>query len=243
MAKKQKPCPEWMATFADMMSLLMAVFVLLFSMSTIDANKYKSLVESLTSSLGYGDGLSESQVKYFNSTKRTSDGAPKPTDQPIIDELNPLYESLIKTYKIGNESDSPQNNIDVSIDLQKRQIKVLLPETISFSPGRADLKSESFSELEKLRPYITDSVRVKVIGHTDKRAVTGGRFRSNWELSSARAAAVVEKLVDDKIVKPFQIEAIGVADTQPISTEETEAGFAKNRRVEILIIPVKKKTS
>ncbi|WP_024851625.1 OmpA/MotB family protein [Hydrogenovibrio kuenenii] len=239
MAKKQKPCPEWMATFADMMSLLMAVFVLLFSMSTVNAKKYESLVESLTNSLGFGSGLSPAQVHYFNSTKKTLDGSPKQTNQPVIDELNPLYESLIKTFASGNKLDSPEKKIDVSIDLQKLQIKVLLPETISFSPGRADLKSESFSELDKLRPYISDRVKIKVIGHTDKRAVTGGRFRSNWELSSARAAAVVERLIEDKIVKPIQVEAIGVADTQPISKEETEAGFAKNRRVEILIIPKK----
>ncbi|BBN60168.1 flagellar motor protein MotB [Hydrogenovibrio marinus] len=239
MAKKTKPCPEWMATFADLMSLLMAVFVLLFSMSTIDAKKYESLVESLTNALGFGVGLSPSQVEYFNATKdeaKKTSIVNKPQQQ-VIDELHPLYESLIKTYALGRHTDSPEKKIDVSMDLQKRQIKVLLPETISFSPGRADLKTESFAELDKLRPYITNKATVKVIGHTDKRAVTGGRFRSNWELSSARAAAVVEKLIEDKIVMPKQVEAIGVADTQPISNEETEAGFAKNRRVEIVIIP------
>ncbi|MBN2864615.1 MAG: hypothetical protein JXK16_01285 [Thiotrichales bacterium] len=65
MAKKVKPCPGWLATFADLMSLLMALFVLLFAMSTIDVPKYKSVVESLTEALGHGETLSEAQIAYF----------------------------------------------------------------------------------------------------------------------------------------------------------------------------------
>ncbi|MDX1796389.1 MAG: flagellar motor protein MotB [Hydrogenovibrio sp.] len=234
MARKAKDCPDWLATFADLMSLLMAVFVLLFSMSTIDAKKYEQLVESLTGALGYGEGLSATQTRYFEQSKTDKNISSLSQQQALIQELKPLYESLIKTYAKDGQGKS---KIDVRMDLKHQQIKVSLPEIISFSPGKADLKAESLPELRKLKPFIHDGIRVRAVGHTDKRAVTGGRFRSNWELSSARAAAVVQQMVADKIVKPSQIEAIGVAATQPVNNDETEEGFAKNRRVEILLIP------
>jgi len=234
MSKKSDDCPTWLATFADLMSLLMAVFVLLFAMSTLDAKKYEGVVESLTNALGHGAGLNQIQLEYFKKTGRI-DPIPsqqaKPESRP--EKLQPLYESIAKTYQLSQQT----NNIEVTMDKSRQQVKVSFPERISFPTGEADLKRGFAVQLQKLRNHIDNTILVKAIGHTDKRPISSGRFKSNWELSSARAAAVIQQLIDDKIITPDQAEVIGVADTHPVDERDNEGAYALNRRVEIVLIP------
>lgn len=234
MGKKSDDCPTWLATFADLMSLLMAVFVLLFAMSTLDAKKYEGIVESLTNALGHGAGLNKIQLEYFKQTEQIE---PIPTQQPkstvTPEKLQPLYERIAKTY----EKSQQENNIEVTIDEDRQQVKVSFPERISFPTGEADLKPGFSVQLRKLKHHIDNTILVKAIGHTDKRPISSGRFKSNWELSSARAAAVIQQLIDDEIITPDQAEVIGVADTHPVDERDNEAAYALNRRVEIILIP------
>lgn len=234
---KKADCPAWLATFADLMSLLMAIFVLLFAMSTLDANKYEAIVKSLSMTLGHGSDLTQTQVEYFKQVKEEQKQDAELDGETVIEQLKPLYESLIDTYSNQNYD----NEIEVTMDPERKQIKVTFPESISFAPGRADLKKSAIYQLRKLKVHITDEILVKAVGHTDKRPVTGGHYSSNWDLSSARAAAVVEQMLKDKVIQPRQVEVIGVASSQPISEADTEEAFAKNRRVEILLIPEMKK--
>jgi len=233
MAKKVKPCPAWLATFADLMSLLMALFVLLFAMSSVDSKKYESAVESMTAALGHGQDLTQSQVQYFKKSKDNTVDSSK-TGDTVLDELKPLYESLIETY-------AQQNNPSVKInyDPKKHQIKVTFSEAISFPSGQARLKPELIFYLRKLKVYMQKDLFVKAIGHTDSQPIaSGGRYGSNWALSSARAAAVIQRLIKDHIIEARQAEAVGVADTQPIDTAKTPEAYAKNRRVEIILMPI-----
>ncbi|BBP44038.1 OmpA/MotB family protein [Thiosulfativibrio zosterae] len=233
MAKRVKPCPGWLATFADLMSLLMAVFVLLFAMSTLDAEKYESVVQSLTNALGHGQDLTQTQVQYFKQVQKNQSDSDL-SGETVIENLKPLYESLIETYL---SEAKPSEDIKINFDPQKNQIKVTFAEQISFSSGQAELMPKLIFQLRKLKVYLNPDMFVRAVGHTDELPVTGGRFRSNWELSSARAAAVIEQLVLDSVILPEQGEAVGMADTQPISAEHTPEAHAKNRRVEIIIMP------
>ena len=234
MAKKVKPCPGWLATFADLMSLLMAVFVLLFAMSTLDAEKYEAVVQSLTNSLGHGKDMTQTQVQYFKETKQQDAVGPE-TGETLIEDLKPLYESLIETYATDTKN---AEDIKINYDPAKNQIKVSFSEQISFASGQAELKPKLIFQLRKLKVYISPKIFIRAIGHTDEQPITGGKFSSNWELSSARAAAVIFQLVNDGIIKANQGEAVGMAETQPISTEHTVEAYAKNRRVEVLLMPL-----
>lgn len=239
MAKKAKSCPAWLATFADMMSLLMAIFVLLYAMSSVEEKKYIQAVESLNATLGGSDGLSEDQQLYINLIRSEGDGESDPTapdkQETKVDDLHPLYEGLMETFAKNKNA----KGIKAQFDSKQNQIKLVFPEEISFDPGRAKLKPR-FSNLLKISFMLTtDPVSIKVVGHTDKRPVAGGRFNSNWELSSARAASVVVLLVDSGLIDASQAEAIGVADTQPVSRGDKLSDYAKNRRVEVLITSAK----
>ncbi|MDR9497861.1 MAG: flagellar motor protein MotB [Hydrogenovibrio sp.] len=241
MAKKCDKSQSWLATFADLMSLLMAIFVLLFSMSTLDADKYEAIVKSLTKTLGHGQDLTQTQVEYFKKVKEEQESNLEKKGETTLDDLKPLYESLIDTYSDSNET-AQENNIDVTIEPEEKQIKISFPERISFPSGRATLKPDFVVELRKLRVHIGQNDQVKAVGHSDKRPVTGGRFRSNWELSSARAAAVIEQLIDDQVARPEQCQVVGVGPTEPLVDEDTPQAYTKNRRVEIIIRPAPKIT-
>jgi len=240
-AKKAKPCPAWLATFADLMSLLMALFVLLYAMSSTDVPKYKAVVESLTETLGNGSELTPEQEQFFQSLLLAKDSESETTEPPqpevvektVVESLKPLFDSLVDTY-----SEAGQNKeIKITYDEVTNQIRLVFPEQIAFDPGRADLKPRFVELLRQFFMFKDEKVAVQVIGHTDSRPISGGRFKSNWELSSARAASVIERLVNDRNIRAEQAQAIGLADTQPVSTGTTSFDYAKNRRVEVLVTP------
>ena len=240
MASKCKGCgPAWLATFADLMSLLMALFVLLFAMSSLEVPKYKAVVESLTEALGGGTELSPEQIHYFQSLQKSmQEEADKDASQvvvknTVIQDLHPLYDSLVETYTNA----SKQQDIKIQYDAENNQIRLVFAEQIAFDPGSAELKPYFKVLLRKFFLFKQEDVALKVVGHTDSRPITGGRFKSNWELSSARAASVIEQLVGDGSIRPDQAEAVGLADTQPVALGNTEKDYAKNRRVEVLVTP------
>ncbi len=238
MAKKCPPCkeaPGWLTTFSDLMSLLMTFFVLLFSMSSVDAKKYEQAVQSLSETLAGGKGFSPEQQAYFNSSNSpATQNAPRTAKESFIDELKPLYESLIETYQ---NSGRDGQQIKMVLDKKKGLIRITFPESISFDPGRAALKRKFRYLLHKLFLLKDEPIHVMVVGHTDKRPIHGGRFRSNWELSAARAAAVADELIESGIFKPEQVEVVGKAATEPVDPRDTPEAYAKNRRVEILVKP------
>ncbi|MEA3406187.1 MAG: flagellar motor protein MotB [Pseudomonadota bacterium] len=227
---KRSGGPAWLMTFADLMSLLMAVFVLLFAMSTVEIPKYSAVVESLTEALGHGAPMTKEQVEFFNALKEQAEQAEE-VEKSQIESLKPLYESLLDTFA----KDSTQSPINIEYDEQTDQIRVTFPEQIAFDAGRADLKPEFSEMLGNFEGFNQQDIVLKVIGHTDKRPVGGGRFVSNWELSSARASSVIVELLEQGLVRQDQVEAIGLADTKPLIDQDTIEAYAKNRRVEVLI--------
>ena len=220
----------------------MALFVLLYAMSSTDIPKYKAVVESLTEALGNGSELTPEQEQFFQSLqmqmsekdeKQDSKTAPVTIEQTTIDDLKPLYDSLIETYSEAGEN----SEIKIDYDEDNNQIRLIFPEQIAFDPGRADLKPRFVELLQSFFTFKDKRIALQVIGHTDSRPISGGRFKSNWELSSARAASVIEQLVQDRAIRAEQAQAIGLADTQPVSKGTTALDYAKNRRVEVLITP------
>lgn len=240
MSKKSSGSPAWMATFADLMSLLMALFVLLFAMSSPEAAKYKAMVESLTEALGHGSELTPEQLEFFQSipdqipTESIEPPAPEQGEREDKRSLESLYEKLEESFSQGKGGDG---NIEMAYNGETNQIQLVFPEQIAFDRGSADLKSRFKLILHKFYQFRKEPVAIQVIGHTDRIPVKGGRFRSNWELSSARASSVITQLIRDGSVRPDQVQAIGMADTQPIALGNTAQAYAKNRRVEILITP------
>lgn len=125
------------------------------------------------------------------------------------------------------------DNVEVSTIADRVQLRV--KDNILFATGEAGLSGAGQDLLSQLAERLDDSeYRITVEGHTDNRPIQTWRYPSNWELSAARAAAVVRELIDAGI-RPRRLHAVGMADTQPIAGNDTETGRAENRRVDLVL--------
>ena len=217
--------PEWMVTFADLMSLLLTFFVLLLSFSNTEIVKFRVMAGSVRNALGMKSEFDLSDVPTGNKLLPYED--PKegegggPSSEEIEEQLHGVLEQL------GLEEGS-------SARLTKHGVVLQLEGDLFFGSGAADLSPAALPVLDRLAEYIESVGRtVDIVGHTDNIPIKTQVYPSNWELSAARAGQAVRYLVE-KGVSPDKVRAIGQADTVPIAENNTPAGRAINRRVEFI---------
>lgn len=254
MAKRKKAVsagvPAWMATFADMATLLMAFFVLLLAFSEMDVVKYKAVSGSMKKALGVkADSFEVTLPEGPPSEQADLRGIEQPKEQDSegtkdeksdADKLSP--EALLIRQKLADELDQKKLEIEVLPD----RVIIRLPEQGVFPSGSARLDDAFLPVLGKIRSAMAEVTgSIVVAGHTDDRPISNARFRSNWDLSAARAASVVHVLLspeaDDEIIEPRRIVAQGYAETRPLVANTDVASRARNRRVDIIIATARPK--
>lgn len=129
---------------------------------------------------------------------------------------------------------------EVSIDMLERGLVITFVSEVLFDSGKAELRTESHQKLEKIAGVLQTTVRdlnVGIEGHTDNVPIQRSGWKSNWELSSARALSVLHFLISQQGVSPERLSATGYGEYRPVATNNTPEGRQKNRRVEIVILP------
>lgn len=255
----QQGSPAWMSTFSDLMNLLLCFFVLLFSMSSIDAEKYAAVVASLNSSFSiFSQGgsaidnsgqLVSSGVSQLNALDSYTYDTGTPTEEDVdgekidaekymeeIDkqEVKELYEEVTEY----TEKENLDSDIQVTMDSSYQYVKLTIAGAVLFDSGDAQIKAESKPILSKIGNVLKNYSNnlIKVEGHTDNVPVgRNSKYADNMELSSARAYSVWLYLVNNKHMNPKTLEAAGRSEYDPIADNKTEKGRAKNRRVEFKI--------
>jgi chemotaxis protein MotB len=231
--KEAAGAPGWMATFADLVTLLMCFFVLLFAMSTTQQETYKELVKSLRSALG-AQAVPESGTREGLTMHAVP--SEEPSENQEIDELGGMIEKemeeivsevreLVLFNKLGGE---------VSVTKTEDGVVITMSDLLLFTQGGTKLAPKGLDILEKVASVLSKlAYHVKIKGHTDSAPISSVYFPSNWELSSVRASTVVRLLVKNG-VPPQYISAEGYAHYHPVATNDTSKGRALNRRVEIV---------
>lgn len=243
--------PAWLATFADLMSLLMCFFVLLLSFSEMDLLKYKQVAGSMNMAFGIQRDIETDTIPKGTSVvkKEFSPGKPEPTVLKImkqittdeskaqIDVNTPVSKSVQKLLDMIEESFSEEiNEESIEVILSGESVMIRVREADSFPSGAAEIQPEFVPILDKLEVVLGQSNgNVMVAGHTDNVPISTSRYASNWILSAARAASVVHYLSETKSIDPTRMEIRAYADTQPISDNDTANNRARNRRIEINI--------
>jgi chemotaxis protein MotB len=252
--------PPWIVTFADLMVLLMCFFVLMLSFSEMDAEKFKLMSGSLNAAFGV-----QTQVPADDQPKGTSldasqfgPGTPDAIDpdevrQHTVDsDLNTLdvgLEERLKELKAQEEKADEQaqhlreifqQEIDdgrILIRRDSTEVVIQLLEKDSFASGNAELEPGALGALAKVGELVAGMQgAITVSGHTDNVPVrTGSQYRSNWDLSAARAASVTHELLAAG-VEPARLMVSGHADTQPRAANDTPQHRAQNRRVDITFV-------
>ena len=262
MAKKReevppKGSPAWMNTFSDLMNLLLCFFVLLFSMSSVDAQKFELIAASFSQTFSIfsagatavGDGMlvsmGVSQLNelddYTNSMGKTADG--DNDDPDSIDKMTEaldaekLKESEELAEKIEEAMEEQSLSREVDMEVTSQYVQLSLKGALLFDSGSSELKAEAIPVMEKLGLILeryAGSV-IEIEGHTDNVPINSARFANNNELSSARALSVFDYFVETTTLDPAMIKHSGRGEYVPIADNSSPEGRAKNRRVEIKI--------
>lgn len=241
--------PAWMATFADLMSLLMCFFVLLLSFSEMDLQKFKQVAGSMDKAFGIQREIKADGIPKGTSiiAQEYSPGVPQPAAIKVMKQQtqDDTKEELKRDRAIRENVDELIEEIEISLkdEIEESVLEVVhytdgvmirVRESDAFPSGSAELQPGFIPVLEKLQSILNDTTgRIIVAGHTDSDPISTPIYPSNWVLSAARAASVVHYLSEKKFADPGRIELRAYADTQPLAPNNSRANRAKNRRIEI----------
>ena len=224
--------PSWMATFADLVTLLMCFFVLLFAMSTIQEETFKELIQSMKSALGVQQ-VPETGTREGLVMRAESD-ADDPRDH-AVDELGGMVQKeleeivsdvreLIMFNKLGGQ---------VRVTETEEGAVITIADRVLFGPGDVNLSEDGRILMEKVAMILAQFYYpITISGHTDNLPLQSRKTPSNWELSANRATSVVRFLIDMGL-DPRQLTAQGFAHYRPVAENQTARGRAQNRRVEL----------
>ena len=236
---------SWLIPYADMLTLLLALFIVLFAASTVDVKKYEAITKSFEEVLNGGTGIMESEP----STMQPQDGSfvgltedPDKKEEEVKEEEN-LKQDLNKLEDLKGRIDEyiADQELDsfLQTKLTEEGLLITIKEAALFKSGKADLTgnaNELAKEISSL--LVTDPPRrITVTGHTDDRPIKTSQYQSNWHLSSERALNFMTELLKNKNLKPQLFSFTGYGEYRPVATNKTDEGRAKNRRVEVLILP------
>jgi chemotaxis protein MotB len=236
---------RWLVSYADFITLLFAFFVVMFASSQTDKSKAKQISEAVEKALADGKsvGVPPAVAKILggtvddkgvgNAQMRGPGGAQKAAKEATPDEVMELTPSM-KMLSSELEQEIKEGKVEVS--LEPRGLVVSLKEAAFFPSGNDSIDPTMLPTIGKLANAL-NAVRnsVRIEGHTDSVPIHTARFRSNWELSAARAIAMMDVLVTRFNVAQGRMGIVGLADNQPEASNQTPEGRAKNRRVDVVI--------
>ena len=236
MGKKKCPdCPKcmpgWLAAFGDLMSLLLCFFVLLLSMSSMDAKKVSEAIGSLAGALSVLEGGTKTEI----SRERQQQASPMESSSETTNMVKTA--ELKKAITEINEMLKTSGGPEIQIEEAEDGFIIRLPDGLLFKPGSAAIQNADailfLKRIALIVKKLPENLHVKARGHTDINPPdSSSPYKDNWELSTARAVSVVKELIKNRI-DPRKISASGKAEFDPITSNATEEGRSKNRRVEL----------
>ena len=244
---------SWLLPYSDLLTLLLALFIVMYAMSAIDSQKFEQMRDAFSiafsSNGGAGDSILDQNSlmpkggsqpdtlsEAFESKEKTAD---KETQDPYTmqaqqeqQKLEELQENVQQYIKQNGLSDQ------LSTKLNHSELKITIKDSALFGSGVASLKPEA----EKLALTIGDMIKnyqgyqIVISGHTDNMPIKNSKFESNWDLSSARALTFMKVVLEQSGLDPKNFQAVGMGEYHPVATNDTPEGRAQNRRVEVSIL-------
>ncbi|MGZ8380731.1 MAG: flagellar motor protein MotB [Nitrospira sp.] len=221
---------RWLVSYADFITLLFAFFVVMYSISSVNVGKYRTVSESIKAALNPIVSPPSSPTPLALSTSKAALTAP---DSPGSKEFAiRKLRILVKGIKA-----SPQLAMVRITEKVNGDIVITIPDQLLFNSGEAAVRPEALRFLEGLGTAILELNRhTRIEGHTDNVPIRTALFPSNWELSSTRAVMVVRVLSELYGVPADHLAAVGHAETRPLTANADAEQRAKNRRVEVVIL-------
>ena len=226
----------WLLPYSDLMTLLLAVFIVLFAVSQVDQAKAKDMSEAFTEQM-----MTQSyMVSKLNEQETTS--AEQSTTQAATSTAAKSEQQQMEALKAELDAKLKSENLSTAVKtvIDKRGLVVSLSNAIFFDPGSAEIKTDNektFLEIAKMINVMNNFIRIE--GHTDNVPMNSAEYPSNWDLSVARAANVVRLITTKTNISPEKLMAVGYGEYRPVADNSTEEGRAKNRRIDIIVLSEK----
>jgi len=248
---------RWLISYADMITLLAALFIVLFAMSRLDNMKFQKFAHALGASFhgntgglvsiedGGGDNVGSGGDGFFDGIAATGASGPNAAQQALDNQTKQQQAAAVEHQALESTKDQIQQALQsVGLDSkvqykfdQRGLVVSIVTDDVLFDLGSANLRPEGQAVLDGLAPALNNLPnQIAVEGHTDNIPIATGQYPSNWELSTARATTVLRYLADVRGLPQNRLSAAGYADQRPTASNDTPEGRAKNRRVEIVVI-------
>jgi len=257
--------PGWFASYADMVTVLMVFFILLFTMSNVDEERFMALIDGFAGERhgrGAGDSVfaEPSPFEYDQPPVQTEEPPlppdirgytpplipPEPTHAQIAAEMANAFRTYLAPYYqvpgsvVPPGAEYPNNGVEIIHAHDYSYLRLIMNHHAYFLSGQSALQPAAIAVIDAIAETLIDHIerghRIVIEGHADNIPMSpGGRYFDNWDLTAARANAVFRHLVYNWGANPFMIQPMGMGDLHPFDTNETPEGRANNRRVEIRI--------
>ncbi|GLF92419.1 motility protein B [Bacillus safensis] len=236
---------SWLIPYADLLTLLLALFIVLFASSSIDAAKYEQMAKSFNVVFTGGTGVmdqssmkSTEETEQSDQTKKSAEeeeeAQAKARDQAVLTKVKQQVDSFISNKKLGSKLETK---------LTDEGLLITIEDSIFFDSGRAVIRPQDVplaKEISKLL-VINPARDIVISGHTDNVPIRNSEFESNWYLSAIRAVNFLNILLENSNLDQENFSTKGFGEFKPIASNDTAEGRSKNRRVEVLILPIEKK--
>lgn len=228
---------RWLLTYSDLITLLMVLFVILYASSNVDTTKYQQIAASFQKAFNISSGSSgqvtiidgqNSGVSDINPSTATATSTATISEEVQLAQVKAQVDTLISQSGLNNK---------VTTKVEERGLVISFTDSIFFDSGQANVKNDykqQLIDISKVLNQINNYIRVE--GHTDNIAIKNQYYNSNWQLSSVRAANVVEIFINQCGINPNRLSAIGYGEFRPVQSNDTDAGRAANRRVDIVVL-------
>jgi chemotaxis protein MotB len=227
---------RWLVSYADFITLLMVMFVVLYSMGQTDIKKYKQLAESMRAAFSLGGGGPEKviNVQIDSAGGNSESGDPNPIVVPGIPEKPPQSEEVA-----GNLATMlAQSNLggEVSVQTNIEGVLISLSEKLLFDQGTATMQADAYPVLDTIIQMLAETTNsIKIVGHTDDSPPIDPKYPSNWELSTARAQVIADYLIQGGIA-PNRMIVTGRGEYDPIFPNDSEEHKLLNSRADIVVV-------
>ena len=223
----------WLIPYADMLTLLLALFIVLFAVSSVDAEKYQQLMISFNQNLQGGTGVME---------------YPQPMPERVMNQEDHDVENMraqerlqLEELKVEIDKYIEENNLgsELQTNLSSNGLLLTILDNALFYSGSAEVRPEARRLAESISELLVSDPPRKIVvaGHTDNVPISNEEYRSNWDLSSDRALNFMKILLENDQLNPSYLSAASYGEYHPVASNDTSEGREKNRRVEVYIIP------
>jgi len=256
---------SWLIPYADILTLLLALFIVLFAASEVNSQKFQEISDSFNQELQGGTGILENQsaVETFEETSKLAEpndvdptegeATTPPEEEEVVEDEQKIEMTAEEIEQLALAEDykelaaiqdklkayiAERNMEDkLEAELTSKGLVLKIKDGVLYGSGSADLSGDAQTVAEEIgKMLVTDPPRsIFIEGHTDSIPSNSAAFPSNWELSAARAINFMKILLENDDLNPAKFSASGFAEHQPIAGNDTAEGRAENRRVEVLI--------